>query len=1784
MALGSHLSALLRKNWLLWRRSLRGSLCEVLSPVFLVMILLFLRFALPPETKSAKSYLDDGQIIAPVNVSAFEAIQVQNNWNWTTDPFKWCRKNIEYGWEVAFVLDESDKTEKALANEINTQLNQYYLQGIDEARNYSSNSKLKDYVTDSDYEDDDTHKVCFAVYIDEFTNKSSGVTLDYTLRYNSTDTDPDEQTVYGKWYEIFATNGKDAVNKFQQEVDTGNQHDFMESGFVQLQNMIHNYILRSIYGPDAYIAVAFVPMHGHKYVQDDFVNGFSTVLGFFMFITSLIPVVRLISRICTEKETKVREAMKMMGLTDTPYWLSWYIMYLVIYTFIAVVCTLICIPIFRYASKFVVFLMFFIYGLTCIGFSFLIAAFCSKSKTGIFVGVVVFFVSYFALFGITDTTPQSTKQGISLFNTAAMAQGFNTLLTFEGAEISIKFSNLDETYEHYSVQDSIIFMSIDAVLYILLALYFDKVIPSEYGVSLPWYFPFTKSFWRGHKAHDNALADNERALLNEEAEDRKRKLVELNVVEEPENALKRQIETEQAMVVRNLRKHFGTKVAVDSLDLDIFEGQIFALLGHNGAGKTTTISMLTGLLEPSGGDVSVQGLNFRTDMPDIRKRLGVCPQHDVLFLDLTVEEHLLLFCRFKGMTDVKQIQTQVDEKIEAIDLKDKRNTPAKNLSGGQKRKLSLAIALIGGSTVVVLDEPTSGMDLTARRRMWDMLKNEKARRIIILTTHYMEEADILADRIAIMAEGKLVCLGSPLFLKKRFGVGYNLVIAKKRNVASPQHSRFMVELIKKHVAHAKLLSDVSAEISFQLPLSSSNLFSELLNELDQRLNELELENYSISVTTLEEVFIRVARGDSAVKKTDSFIDAPKSAYQPPEGALDTGPLELATEEQPADLKFNLAENRTKSWRFFVHSGALIKKRVINSIRDYKGLLLEIILPIIVVMAGLALLTQFAAFTNEESWDEKIDQYDSKQSLMYNNNPFSQYNLLTASDSFIQEIMEDIEANNKGDVSLKPENITDLEKFDKKVYDDRDHDPFRMGSYYFYKNNQTAHQYEIIVFQNSSAFQSIPTFYEAVAQSILENALSTDVKLELTNHPLPLTKKQSKLAQNAGTFFASMIFGVGMAFIPTGIVAFIVKEKEVKIKHQHIVSGVSIAAYWLSSYLWDLIKHAIVASVCSLMVLGFDLQSLTDNSDVYATTWLLFALFGVAMAPFTYLTSFLFESYAMAQFTTFIFNLMTGAVLATMSWILRIINDNTRDVIDVLMYPFRLSPIYCFTFGLMNISNRDTYESAYGQSHLRGPLDWQIAGADVTFLAVEAVVYFAMVFIIERLRTISSLRLCGRIRDPGEALYIPDDDVEAEKKRARVTDPNEVAVKCYGLRQVYGTKTDSLAKVAVEDVSFLVNNQECFALLGVNGAGKTSTFRILTGEYAPTQGEAYIAGRSVLTELAEARYSIGYCPQFDALSELLTPIEHLELYARIKGIPSNLVNAFARQKMTEMGLSKYEKVRAGSLSGGNKRKLSVAMACIGNPPVVFLDEPSAGMDPDARKNMWIMINAIKSRKTSIILTTHSMDEAEALCDRIVIMVAGRNRCLGTPSHIKSKFGSGYEFMLKVRQPEPAEIARGIDMIRSCVQNEEVKEASVYEALQLLGNAAMMQEVTERGMGKAIYQELKAVGGVNAEALVEWYMIEQFGERIFSWLNDHFEHSKLLEHYNTYYKFKLEKQPGQTLAFLFGTIEASKNGLDISEYSLSQTTLEQIFNMFATESEFKESEVRMTRTHSAEHRAT
>jgi lipooligosaccharide transport system ATP-binding protein len=228
--------------------------------------------------------------------------------------------------------------------------------------------------------------------------------------------------------------------------------------------------------------------------------------------------------------------------------------------------------------------------------------------------------------------------------------------------------------------------------------------------------------------------------------------------------------SEQAPLVRarGLVKRFGSLVAVDAVDFDVRYGEAFGFLGPNGAGKTSTMRIIGCVSPPSGGEITVLGLDPVRDGATIRSRLGVVPQQDTLDFELTVRENLVIYGRYFGLSR-KELRTRADELLEFVQLAERADDRVEPLSGGMKRRLTIARSLINDPDVLLLDEPTTGLDPQARHTVWDRLFRLKQRGVtLILTTHYMDEAEQLCDRLVVMDKGRIAAEGSPLELIGRY--------------------------------------------------------------------------------------------------------------------------------------------------------------------------------------------------------------------------------------------------------------------------------------------------------------------------------------------------------------------------------------------------------------------------------------------------------------------------------------------------------------------------------------------------------------------------------------------------------------------------------------------------------------------------------------------------------------------------------------------------------------------------------------------------------------------------------------------------------------------------------------------------------------------------------------------------------------------------------------------------------------------------------------------------------
>jgi ABC-2 type transport system ATP-binding protein len=296
-----------------------------------------------------------------------------------------------------------------------------------------------------------------------------------------------------------------------------------------------------------------------------------------------------------------------------------------------------------------------------------------------------------------------------------------------------------------------------------------------------------------------------------------------------------------ALQVRSLRKTYGDVVAVDSLDLEVRQGECFGLLGPNGAGKTTTIEICEGLLEPDSGDVLVLGKRWSTDAGELKTRLGISLQETQFSEKLTVLETVSLFRSFfpAGPTP--------DEIVGLVQLDEKRGARVGGLSGGQKQRLAVACALAGDPDLLFLDEPTTGLDPQSRRQLWELIETFRARgRTIVLTTHYMEEAERLCDRVAIVDHGRVMALGTPRELIASLGAEHMVEFGTVDGRAAVEPA-WLVTLDGIRSARATEGSYVLqvAELHRTVPL--------LLAELSRRGVALsELRTHS---ATLEDVFV-----------------------------------------------------------------------------------------------------------------------------------------------------------------------------------------------------------------------------------------------------------------------------------------------------------------------------------------------------------------------------------------------------------------------------------------------------------------------------------------------------------------------------------------------------------------------------------------------------------------------------------------------------------------------------------------------------------------------------------------------------------------------------------------------------------------------------------------------------------------------------------------------------------------------------------------------------------------
>uniref|UniRef100_A0A8C0ZYY6 ABC transporter domain-containing protein n=1 Tax=Castor canadensis TaxID=51338 RepID=A0A8C0ZYY6_CASCN len=1361
-----------------------------------------------------------------------------------------------------------------------------------------------------------------------------------------------------------------------------------------------------------------------------FISQGGIITDFFIFfcIISFSPFTYYASINVTRERKKMKGLMTMMGLQDSAFWLSWGILYAGFIFIMALFLALVVesVKFFVLTNFMVVFILFLLYGLSLIALVFLMSVLVKKSfLTGLLVFLLTVFWGSLGFMALYRYLPVSLEWILSFLSPFAFMLGMAQLLHLD---YDINSNALLEPSDGSNLIIATNFMlAFDTFLYLALMMYLLKILPNDHGRRYSPLFFLKSSFWSREQKPDHEAFEDEVDSSPSQSDSF-----------EP---MSPEFHGKEAIRIRNVTKEYKGKPdkieALKDLTLDIYEGQITAILGHSGAGKSTLLNILSGLSVPTQGSVSIYNnkLSERADLENLIKITGVCPQSNLQFDFLTVRENLRLFAKIRGIPP-QEVDKEVQRILLELEMKNIQDVLAQNLSGGQKRKLTFGIAILGDPQIFLLDEPTAGLDPFSRHRVWNLLKEHKADHVILFSTQFMDEADILADRKVFLSKGKLKCAGSSLFLKKKWGIGYHLSLQINEMCVRENITSF----IKQHIPDAKLSAESEGKLVYTLPLETTYRFPDLYKDLDN-CSSLGIDTYGVSMTTLNEVFLKL-EGKSAV---DESVQS--------ERAGDTE--RLVEMEQILSSLTDMRKTIGGLALWGQQICAIARVRLLKLKHERKALLSLLILAV-----GFSpLLVEYILvkiYQESYAWELSPHLYFLAPGQQPHD-PLSQLLIINKTGGSIDDFIR----------SVGHQNIA--VEVDASGAGNGVDDPSYNGAIIVSANEKN---YNFTLACNTKRLNCFPVLMDIVSNGLLG-----------------MFTQSARIQTDRSTFL-----GVSTNLIdccPPCIAMSSIDDYKSKTWSQLRISGLFPSAYWFGQALVDIPLYCLVFIFMYLLdyILSFQQTLFTIISHSIQIP----CAIGYAMSLIflTYVISFIFrkrrKNSGICSFCFFI---------------------TMFSVAGIVLYTYENAALYCMIFlipqatliGCLFLSLRVSNATVLNYSI--------IPSSSLTFLCFSlnsqpVLHFFIFLFILRCLewkcgkkpmRKDPFFRISPRSSDVCQNPEEPegeDEDVQMERNRTSDAlnstnfDEKPVIVASCLRKEYAGKKKHCFSKrknkIATRNVSFCVRKGEILGLLGHNGAGKSTSIKVITGDVKSTAGQVLLKGSSEGDTLG----FLGYCPQENVLWPNLTVREHLEVFAAVKGLRKGDAKVTIARLVDVFKLQDQLKAPVKTLSEGVKRKLCFMLSILGNPSVVLLDEPSTGMDPEGQQQTWQAIRAIiRNTERGALLTTHYMAEAEAVCDRVAIMVSGKLRCIGSIQHLKSKFGKDY--LLEMKMKTPAHLG-----------------PLHTEILRLFPQAARQ------------------------------------------------------ERYSSLMVYKLPMEDVHPLAQAFFKLEKVKQSFDLEEYSLSQSTLEQVF---------------------------
>ena len=1511
-----------------------------------------------------------------------------------------------------------------------------------------------------------------------------------------------------------------------------------------------------------------------------------------------------------EKSQNLHEFLFRYGVSPNKYYRSWFVTFIILTILPIVICSyLIHKHAFVNINLFLIFFSLLLFDISLFSTSLLMHCLTKTiEQSQTLLKLIYIFLTFLSSMITRPEVSYFTKKIFMLFPQIILIQNFQQLILLDNFK-KIDFDLWKIPYNKVSLLDIYISYFVIIFLHLFLAniimsyqsFYYNE--NNEDDKKHKNFFMFIQSFFRiknlmkfnfGYVNLDeiepnqsNVQIEMENNINNENLNDNNNidNSNEIKQYHEKYNEHQFQYLTlKKCLTIHNISKSFGDLLAVDNFKASLFPSEIFCLLGHNGAGKTTLIKIISGTEKPDKGDIFLFGNSILKNKDILYRNIGVCNQENNFFDYLTVYEHL------KYLTEIKQNTYFLDENsiseikilINKLGLEEKKNSLSKTLSGGQKRKFCIALALAGNSKLILLDEPTSGMDVLAKREVWNFFKNYKHDKIIILTTHSLEEAEYLGDRIGIMLDGKFVCSGTGSFLKNKYPCGYNINFLIKNNFLNRMDlldelreidSSATIKVSSKNLLSVNFMSMIDKDINLIFEKIEKNIFIEKYGII----------NYTISSTSLEDVFLKLNNNEMSkimfnnTKFFQKNTELSANIINTNSSANTSDSINVIIRESNMNNnnsnEINLNNtpnciNKIKSILNELKEG--IKRNLIPLWRNKCNFLVEVLsasITIIIYLLGINSL-----FNTGNKKDIKLmELYEDLPIYFTSNfdsndknnflNIYDKDNIILKKYPFLKIKEIDYPSNLKSD---------SIDSFADYFYNIS---KYKLEKNFLVLKKDEKNEIDIYILYQQASRDYFPASMNYILSILFQQKyniktyfISEINKIQLGSKPDDL----KNIEQLIMLFYSIIMLWNSFISLSGYMINTPLNERIKNIKHLLKLSGANTFIYWLSILIVDMIKYIIFIITVLPLLIYLD--------KVYLYTLIMLFPFLIALNMFVYSFSFITDSEIHCQKIFILTVFILSFALPFYSIIKSPEGIKSFFVDDKFFYSLSdIFPFSSFIIAMFRLFYNSTIKKLiflFGNKKI----GFIVYNHCVLFFA-QFIFYFLILILLEkrvpeRIYIFFSNIFCfhriyseeienntnsnnniisNNINNNLYSRLNEDSNNNINIRRNNDMNPNN---------QNFTTKIKNLYKTyfvcrgknvrAVNNLNLNLEKNEHFGLIGYNGSGKTTTFKSITREIFFDKGIIELFGLNVSksSDFSKLTMMIGYCPQENALFDYLTVEEVLNYFKNLKKNENQIDINIIYEKF---GLSKYKHKKTVNLSGGNKRKLNFAIALMNNPKIILLDEPSTGVDPESRRLMWINLLSLK-REYNMILSTHSMEEAEILSDRVGWMKEGKFTVEGVPEELKIKYSNGYYLFIKFIPIKllKEEYNEDINMDLNEVKNKLKQIISNEEEIKILfgnfvDNNNIINEINEE------------YGKLNSE---DNCLVLNKVNKVFEELKDKFKDIKVIERDidNNSFKFLVHVEQNNQ-GKLFKTILNIKNKMkEVSEININIESLENILTKF------------------------